>query len=463
MRAKSLPEEERLLKILHVSQGMPPFRTGGMNLYCDGLMRAQTGGHTVSLLYPGRFLPGGTRIRSHMEDSFHLFEIINPLPLPLVFGVAAPTRYMVPCRGDCYGRFLAEERFDIIHVHCLMGIHREFFEAAHALGIPMIFTTHDYYPLCFRCNLFDAAGRLCPGADAARCRLCNAGKGLSHKAEVFMQSRLYGALKYTGAMKRLRARGRRSAEAGPPTPGASAEEYGALTGYYRDILRRVDVFHCNSDTAREIYARALPGARFETVPIPGAACPAAPRTGKRPESRLRIGYLGGDRPEKGLSVLLEALRQLDARGRTEWELQLYGGRYAGVPVQERIRRCGTCTAQQLPQVYAGLDVAVVPSLWYETFGLVTREALSFGVPAVASDRVGSAMLLESAPFPLTYPAENAAALADVLGRLGDPDTYARAAGWAAQSGAALTMQTHAGDIGRLYEQVIGYRESPYSP
>ena len=36
-----------------------------------------------------------------------------------------------------------------------------------------------------------------------------------------------------------------------------------------------------------------------------------------------------------------------------------------------------------------MDIMVVPSLWHETFSLVTLEALSYGVPVLVSDTVGA--------------------------------------------------------------------------
>jgi glycosyltransferase involved in cell wall biosynthesis len=36
-----------------------------------------------------------------------------------------------------------------------------------------------------------------------------------------------------------------------------------------------------------------------------------------------------------------------------------------------------------------MDVLVVPSIWKETFSLVTLEALSYGVPVIVSDNVGA--------------------------------------------------------------------------
>lgn len=36
-----------------------------------------------------------------------------------------------------------------------------------------------------------------------------------------------------------------------------------------------------------------------------------------------------------------------------------------------------------------MDVLIVPSIWKETFSLITLEALSYGVPVIVSDNVGA--------------------------------------------------------------------------
>jgi glycosyltransferase involved in cell wall biosynthesis len=48
---------------------------------------------------------------------------------------------------------------------------------------------------------------------------------------------------------------------------------------------------------------------------------------------------------------------------------------------------------EVNQLYSQMDVLVAPSLWPESFGLVTREALYAGVWVIASDRgsVGDAI------------------------------------------------------------------------
>ena len=44
----------------------------------------------------------------------------------------------------------------------------------------------------------------------------------------------------------------------------------------------------------------------------------------------------------------------------------------------------------------------MPSIWYETFGLVVLEALSYGTPVIVSDRVGSSILAKKISEALIY-------------------------------------------------------------
>lgn len=47
----------------------------------------------------------------------------------------------------------------------------------------------------------------------------------------------------------------------------------------------------------------------------------------------------------------------------------------------------------LDTVFEDVDLLVVPSIWYETFGYVVLEALSHGVPVLMSSNVGSRDIL----------------------------------------------------------------------
>jgi glycosyltransferase involved in cell wall biosynthesis len=60
-----------------------------------------------------------------------------------------------------------------------------------------------------------------------------------------------------------------------------------------------------------------------------------------------------------------------------------------------VRLAGFLNQSEMPRAYAAADLLVLPSGEFETWGLVVNEAMCFGLPAIVSDRVGSASDLVS--------------------------------------------------------------------
>jgi glycosyltransferase involved in cell wall biosynthesis len=89
-------------------------------------------------------------------------------------------------------------------------------------------------------------------------------------------------------------------------------------------------------------------------------------------------------------------------------------------IRERVRFLGFRNQSELPAVYRGADVLVLPSA-FEPFGLVVNEAFACGIPAVVSDACGCADdLVIDGETGATYPAGDVAALAETLRALADP-------------------------------------------
>lgn len=445
------------LNILHVSLGLPPFRVGGLTRYCVDLMETQLEqGHQASLLYPGMFTIGRTKIDAAWSGKFQTYQVINPLPLALVFGINTPERYMRPCNPLCYRSFLTQNHFDVIHVHSFMGIHKEFFETAHELRVPMVFTTHDYYPLCMKCVLVNQAGELCINADGMICRDCNTGMGLSPLKEMVMQSPIYQKLKYRRLVTSLRKRSKSRFKAPDKLkiPSSSVTCYSALRAYYNDILRFMNIIHCNSDVAYLVYKSFMPVSNFRILPISHRRMLSSHTLhAKKRMDVLRIGYMGGDTFYKGLHILLEATQQLDQAGCKNWELFLYGSDYANCISDERIHNEGVYSYINIAAIYQNLDVIVVPSLWWETFGFVVLEALACGVPVIASNRVGSKSFLSSCKYDLIFEGGSPVSLAKILTCMFELEIYNGIAEWAYEIDLP-TISEHTNDMLELYHMAI---------
>lgn len=124
--------------------------------------------------------------------------------------------------------------------------------------------------------------------------------------------------------------------------------------------------------------------------------PAIPRTHvARPESPLRIGYIGRLHPTKGVDLLITAFL---SAARKDAVLRIAGTGTADYEAQLRQQTAGhaveflghTTPADFFPTI----DVLVVPSIWNEPMGRVVIEAATHGVPVIAAARGGIPELVQ---------------------------------------------------------------------
>ena len=64
-----------------------------------------------------------------------------------------------------------------------------------------------------------------------------------------------------------------------------------------------------------------------------------------------------------------------------------------VKISEVIKKNGEYSYDDLEDIFDNTDLLVVPSIWYETFGFIVLEGLSYGVPVLATSTVGGKDLL----------------------------------------------------------------------
>ena len=388
------------LKILHYFLGFPPYRTGGLTKYAYDLARSQvTDGHEVAALWPGEIK--NYHAQPKIKESKKIkgiknFELINPLPVPLDEGINEFDAFTKPCDENIYISFLTKEKPDVIHIHTLMGMHREFIQAANQLKIRTVMTSHDYFGFCPKVTLY-RYGTCCDDDNGCRnCIQCNVG-ALSLKKIQLMQSPLYRWAKDTAIVKKLRKRHRGQffgEESIPAMPNVDVEEmaekYRKLRAYYVSMYEAIDFVHFNSTVAEEIYRRYMIPKDSKVVSITHQEIRQHERhkvdTGKKV-----ILCLAPAKPFKGWNVLKEACYQLWDEGE-KIELRVYS------PVQNpepyMVVKENGFSRDDIEQMMNEADVLVAPSVWYETFGFTVLEALSYGVPVILSDHVGAKDIVE---------------------------------------------------------------------
>lgn len=164
------------------------------------------------------------------------------------------------------------------------------------------------------------------------------------------------------------------------------KDYQKLLDYYKKCFSLVDCFHYNSETSKEVFMQYFPTSKGQVVSITHGGIEDHRIRKVYGHDVLHIGFIGNSTPYKGLPLLISVLQDI---GMIEsWDLSVWGGgvgTHPSLPVYYK----GKFDSSTIADVYSAMDVLIVPSIWKETFSLVTLEALSYGVPVIVSDNVGA--------------------------------------------------------------------------
>lgn len=167
------------MKILHYILGFPPMRSGGLTKYAVDLMQSEKQmGHEVFATFPGNptiFCRKKDIVARESYSGIGCFCIKNALLLPLLHGVKDP-KHFISNRTDgieAFRAFFSTQKFDVLHVHTLMGLPIAFLIAAKENGVKIVYTSHDYFGLCPKVSFISSQGDVCCYSDPEKCINCN--------------------------------------------------------------------------------------------------------------------------------------------------------------------------------------------------------------------------------------------------------------------------------------------------
>ena len=328
---------------------------------------------------------------------------------------------------------------DLVHVHHLTGLSTTIIEALKARGLPVVFTLHDFWTICPRGQRMTRDLELCVEVDRNRCYTCLGG----------LWPHLFPDRGGERTIVDLR---------GELSP-ANLAEFDRHMNY---VLGLCDLLVCPTEFHRErMLDFPLDPERIISLPH-GMKTSGFSRT-KRPGRRPRtIGYLGAVIPVKGVHVLIEAFKKLD---RPDLVLAIHGECQAfhdDQTYKERLEAqaggrknivfAGAYEPEDVPRLLEGIDILVVPSLWWETFCITLREGLLAGIPVVASDLGAMREALDGEENGLLFRTGDANDLARVLARLlEDEDLYRR---YKDRGFTVKTLEEYIPEIERVYDQAV---------
>jgi glycosyltransferase involved in cell wall biosynthesis len=205
---------------------------------------------------------------------------------------------------------------------------------------------------------------------------------------------------------------------GPARAVATALAYG-----FYDLLRlygNVATYVCATEAMRALALRAgLPSERLVVAPygFPRSAFAAPPPR----EPGRHFLFVGRLEREKGVHLLLEAMRRLPADAR----LVVAGAGPEEGPLRRQaaglglsnVEFAGWATGAALDALYRDAIATVLPCDWFEAFGLVLAESFLRARPVIASRTGGIPEVVDDGVDGLLVPPGDPGALAAALGRL----------------------------------------------
>lgn len=402
------------MTILHYILGLPPVRLGGLVQYALDLAGEQQQlGNNVSIIIPGKYGEGVTQITEGVWKSFTCYAIENSLPVTAGNSVKEIEKLYVIGEEEIYARFLKNTMPDIIHIHTFMGLHMAFLKAAKSLLIPVVYTTHDYFGLCFNATLFRNDHCICDG-NWMNCNACM-GKGISVKRIAQKQSekyirlksyRAYQWLEYAPVLLPLKQNLRRflkkTRQLGSLDNqssycdenrqyGDKIKKYEKLKAYYREMFGLVTYFHFNSRQSQDIYREHLGEVEGKVVYLSKRNI-ADRRKLYKYDGKLKLGFIAYDNPCKGFHILKAVLDEMYEEGMKDVECHLFANYWDKTSPYIKMHR--PYKNENMEQAYANFDVLVQPSLCKETFSFTTYEAVSLGKPVIVSENVAAKEILE---------------------------------------------------------------------
>jgi glycosyltransferase involved in cell wall biosynthesis len=208
-----------------------------------------------------------------------------------------------------------------------------------------------------------------------------------------------------------------------------------LAPVVRAIVRRSDAVTVISSHTRAELLRLVPGAAVRTIPF-GAAVAAPAAGGRRPGQRgagggFELLFVGRLVERKGVEVLLRALARLSSGAPVR--LTVVGGgplrrelevRAEALGVAGSVHFTGFVPAEEMADHFGAADALVLPAVEdakgdVEGLGVVLVEALTHGLPVIASASGGIPDIVRDGVTGLLVPPGDEVALAAAITRLRD--------------------------------------------
>ena len=390
------------MNVIHYMIGFPPYRHGGASRYAIDLIKAQKeiGGMNVSILIPGDTFPSFRKYpwikKRKPFDEIPVYSIENPIIEPLLYGIKDVSYILNGEKSfstNNLDNYFTKVRPHVLHLHTLMGIPKSFILYMKTKGVKIVMTSHDYFGLCPKVNFLDINENCCECYDGSFCAECNQNSRSKWflkicNSDIFLRYKHLLPVRAVNVSKNSISN---STVSRVKIASEKKESYKILLSYYLDFFANIDAIHFNSSVTKRVFEH------FINIPFNSEIIPITTSfiKDRRKEKRfcnrnVKLGFIGGIGLYKGFPILKSVLIDLNNEGIDSFTLNVWeDGLYGQDNNCLNIFYKGKYGPNDLDNVFGKMDLLIVPSVWKETFSLVTMEALSFGVPVLLSSNVGA--------------------------------------------------------------------------
>jgi glycosyltransferase involved in cell wall biosynthesis len=419
-----------IVRILQVIHQFPPFSSQGSEVYCANISRQLRASADVRVFHisnpPRRMKRGLYRGDYHGVPTYHCVD---------GGAYARVADWPNPALRTAFETVLEEMQPDVVHFHNYLSLGDDLVSAAKNVGAAVVYTLHDYGLICPNALLLRDDGTLCDkqhGDFFEHCcplliRTAPRRDRTPRRAALPSLTRwqMFGRQQRNPLVRGVLTAGTRAAVQllGEPRTTDVDGKRRFFLEQTRRIFADTDLFIAPSRFLMDRYvscgvsADRIVYSRYGMTPI--TPPPRQPRTGT-----VNIGYIGALHPQKGVELLLDAFR--DVHG--EATLHIHGSVFNSPISDSYSRRVlgkggarvvfhGGYENDRVRDILAGLDVIVVPSLWYENSPLTIQEAFMAGVPVITADTGGMAELVTDGVSGLHFRLGDVASLRGVLQRV----------------------------------------------
>jgi glycosyltransferase involved in cell wall biosynthesis/tetratricopeptide (TPR) repeat protein len=380
MAARPSAQHPRRPKVLIVNVFYPPQAIGGATRVVHQNVQDLRARHgealDIEVFCSIAGEPEPYRVRSWSHEGVRVTGVTTPVD-PAIDRKPHDARM-----GEIFRAYLQETQPDLVHFHCVQRLTAAVVEETATLGIPYLVTVHDGWWISERQFLIDDALNV----------------------ETYDLARPLETLRRFGAAAFERAR-------------VLAE---ALSGAARLL------------TVSHPFAAIYRKAGFTRIEVIENGLPDMPTPIRQPsaDGRVRLGYLGGIHDAiKGYPLIQAAIAAAPFR-----HLSLTVVDHARAADERRscvwnttpVTFCGLMPQARMGELYGRLDVLLAPSVWPESYGLVTREALACGLWVIASDRGAMGACIIEGENGFVVDVSDAKGLAEALAMIdADPGRFRR--------------------------------------